>query len=244
MMDEAGVSSLTRLAEVAGLSQTTVTRTVHRDHTPGDSTITALAKALRVPAKEIYKLTHGQEIQSRPWEPPAEVHRLSKRSQDAVTEIIRAMAAEQAQGEEVMGNAEHPAPMNQAAGSAATRKSRFHVSGKVLRLNAGGMIVMVPTWRVQVGASVEHDGTRYVHRYARSVEQAHQYALDLDEIESEYVQRQVEAHVNQRLASLSNEDEGPWHPRRIAQDYGLAADDSLHQGDHGQIGPDDIEHST
>ncbi|MBP2319611.1 hypothetical protein ACFP47_10395 [Nesterenkonia lacusekhoensis] len=27
-------------------------------------------------------------------------------------------------------------------------------------------------------------------------------------------------------------------------DYDLAADDSLHQGDHGQIGPDDIEHTT
>lgn len=27
-------------------------------------------------------------------------------------------------------------------------------------------------------------------------------------------------------------------------DYELVADDSLHQGDYGQIGPDDIEHST
>lgn len=150
MMDAAGISSLTRLAEKAGLSQTTVTRTVHRDHTPGDHTIATLAKTLRVPAKEIYKLTHGQEIQSRPWEPPTEVHRLSKRSQDAVTEIIRAMAAEQAQGEDVMGNAEHPAPMNQAAGSAATDDPN---------------------------------------------------------------------------------------------DYGLAADDSLHQGRHGQIGADDIENT-
>lgn len=151
MMDAAGISSLTRLAEKAGLSQTTVTRTVHRDHTPGDHTIATLAKTLRVPTKEIYKLTHGQEIQSRPWEPPTEVQRLSKREQDAITEMIRAMAAGREEQKDVMGNAEHPAPMYQAAGSAAT--------------------------------------------------------------------------------------EDP-------DDYELVADDSLHQGNHGQIEPDDIEHST
>ncbi len=149
LMEKAGLSSIRRLAERAGMSQSTASRTVHGDHTPGDETINALAKALRVPAKEIYKLTHGQEIQPRAWEPPTEVHRLSKRTQDALTELIRAVAAEQGHGEEV-GHRGDAAPMNQAAGSAAT--------------------------------------------------------------------------------------EDP-------DDYDLAADDSLHQGDHGQIGPDDIEHS-
>ena len=151
LMDKAGLSSIRRLAERAGMSQTTASRTVHGDHLPSDETVDAMAKALRVPAKEIYKLTHGQEIQSRPWEPPAEVQRLTKREQDAVTEMIRAMAAGREEQKDVMGNAEQPAPMYQAAGSAA--------------------------------------------------------AEDPDE-------------------------------------YDLAADDSLHQGDHGQIGPDDIEHST
>lgn len=41
--------------------------------------------------------------------------------------------------------------------------------------------------------------------------------------------------MNQAAGSAATED---------PDDYDLAADDSLHQGAHGQIGPDDIEHST
>lgn len=41
--------------------------------------------------------------------------------------------------------------------------------------------------------------------------------------------------MNQAAGSAATED---------PDDYELAADDSLHQGDYGQIGPDDIGHTA
>lgn len=120
LMERAGLSSIRRLAERAGMSQSTASRTVHGDHIPGDETVNALANALRVPAKDIYKLTHGHDIQARPWTPPAEVQRLSKREQDALTEMIRAMAAGRDQDEEVVEDEHDSAPMNQADQPSAT----------------------------------------------------------------------------------------------------------------------------
>ncbi|WP_147107222.1 helix-turn-helix domain-containing protein [Nesterenkonia populi] len=119
LLDKVGIASLNRLAELANLSTTTVTRTVHRDHQPGDDTVAALAAALRVPESDIYKLTHGRSLTVRTWEPPHEVSRLTKREQDALTEMIRSMAAGREEREELVGSADSTAPMNQAAGSAA-----------------------------------------------------------------------------------------------------------------------------
>lgn len=119
MLDAAGISSLRRLAEVTSLSPSAVARLVHGDSTPNPETVTAVATALRVPESSIYQLTHGHDIEVRKWEPPAEVNRLSKRSQDAITEMIRALVAEQEQREDVMGNARSTAPISQAEDTSA-----------------------------------------------------------------------------------------------------------------------------
>lgn len=96
-MDSAGLSSLRRLSETAGLSVSATSRVVHGDSLPAAETVTALSTALRVPESTIYKLTHGKDVHTRSWTPPTEIYRLSKRSQDAVTEMIRALASEQDQ---------------------------------------------------------------------------------------------------------------------------------------------------
>lgn len=117
LLDSAGISSLNRLASIADLSQTTATRVVHGDHQPNAETVAALASALRVPDSTIYKLTHGKKIATREWAPPAEVQRLSRREQDALTEMIRAMAASR-EREDVTGN-DNPAPITQAEDTSA-----------------------------------------------------------------------------------------------------------------------------
>lgn len=116
-MDAAGIASLRRLSELAGLAHTGATRVVHGDTLPNPETVTALASALRVPESTIYKLTHGKDITTREWAPPAEVQRLSKREQDALTEMIRAMAASH-EREDVTGN-DNPAPITQAEDTSA-----------------------------------------------------------------------------------------------------------------------------
>lgn len=119
-MDAAGLTSLRRLSEAAGLSTTTASRAVHGDLVPNDETVSALATALRVPASKIYELTHGQDITARPWSPPAEVQRLTRREQDAISEMIRSMAAARDQ-EEVGDHEQRSAPMNQAGDQPAPR---------------------------------------------------------------------------------------------------------------------------
>lgn len=117
-MDRAALSSIRRLSDAAGLSHNAVTRVVHGDSLPEAETVSALASALRVPESTIYKLTHGQDITPRAWEPPAEVHRLTKREQDALTEMIRSIAAGRDKGKQV---GHHDDTSNtQAAGNAAT----------------------------------------------------------------------------------------------------------------------------
>lgn len=119
-MDAAQLPSIRRLSEAAGLSHNAVTRVVHGDSLPGDETVSALASALRVPASKIYELTHGQDITARPWSPPAEVQRLTRREQDALSEMIRSMAAARDQ-EEVRDHEQPSAPMTEAGEQPAPR---------------------------------------------------------------------------------------------------------------------------
>lgn len=223
-MDAAGISSLTRLADKAGLSQTTVSRTAHGDHTPGADTITALAATLSVPESTIYKLTHGRDIASRPWSPPAEVQRLSKREQDALTEMIRAMAAGREEQEEV-GRHGDAAPNRQAAGSAAPEEYE-------------------PTLdRLKYGRSV-------ALKLAKLADDMHQGQADFlwPHLQQVMQQSSDPEDFDQKLEEMIAEYAGDAALRDARQDaaehYDLAADESIHQGDHGRIGPDDIEHST
>lgn len=122
-MDAAGISSLRRLSEAAGIAHTGATRVVHGDSLPNDETVSALASALRVPASKIYELTHGQDITARPWSPPAEVQRLTRREQDAISEMIRSMAAAR-DPEEVGDHEQRSAPMNSAGEWLSTRHAK------------------------------------------------------------------------------------------------------------------------
>lgn len=126
-MDAAGVSSLRRLADLAGIAHTGATRVVHGDNLPNAETVEALAKALNVPASTIYKLTHGQKVEVRHWHPPAEVHRLTKREQDAVTEMIRVIASAHDQREDV-GDDDSSAAISGAGGTPAEDDKVHHLS--------------------------------------------------------------------------------------------------------------------
>ncbi|MBP2317352.1 transcriptional regulator with XRE-family HTH domain [Nesterenkonia lacusekhoensis] len=154
-MDAAGVSSLRRLSEAAGIAHTGATRVVHGDNLPSAETVDALAGALNVPASTIYKLTHGQDISTRSWEPPADVHRLTKREQDLVTEMIRVLASAHDQSGEGEEHADGSAAMNRAAGSAAEDELEAR------RAERGVTRKHTPPWEREETAATEgpDDGT-------------------------------------------------------------------------------------
>ncbi len=97
-----------------GYVHTGVTRVIHGDVTPNDETIAALAEALHVELATIYRLVGNDKASGRYWQPPAEVHRLNRREQDAVAEIIRVLAASKEAGEAGEGNAERAPSITKA----------------------------------------------------------------------------------------------------------------------------------
>lgn len=115
LMDHVGISSLRELAVRADISTSATSRVVHSDSVPGDETVAALAAALHAPESTIYELTHGQGITPRTWSPPTEVQRLSRREQEALTEMIRAMAAGRVDTEKVGDHSERSAPIDELA---------------------------------------------------------------------------------------------------------------------------------
>lgn len=99
--------SLGQLAEAANLHTTTVSRMVHGKTAPSQARVQAVADALHVDPVEVSRWVRQARSVSTPYVMPAEVHQLTEREQQAITELIRSMAAAI---EELMGNAQHPAP--------------------------------------------------------------------------------------------------------------------------------------
>lgn len=107
--------SLGALAEAAGLHTTTVSRMVHGRGNAKHENVVAVAEALRVDVVEVSSWVRQARTEEAPYEFPSEVHLLSRREQDAITELIRAMA-EYRKDRESDGN---PSPMSQAPVSGA-----------------------------------------------------------------------------------------------------------------------------
>lgn len=92
--------SFSRLAEAAGLHTTTVSRLVNGVGTPKPGVVEAVAKALRVDVRFVAEWAHQVRTESKPYEPPAEVNLLTRREQDAITELIRSIAAREARADD------------------------------------------------------------------------------------------------------------------------------------------------
>lgn len=93
-----GRPSWNRLAELAGVSTSTITLMVEGRRNTSLKTVAKVADALRVPTAEVAKWL-GREQEVRPYEVPSEVELLTERQQKALTELIRAIAADTAGGE-------------------------------------------------------------------------------------------------------------------------------------------------
>lgn len=93
-----GRPSWNRLAEMAGISTTTLTQAVEGRRRTSVSTIEKIAKALRVKPDQVIGFI-GSEQRVNRYEVPDEVHLLTERQQKALTEMIRAIAADTTGGE-------------------------------------------------------------------------------------------------------------------------------------------------
>lgn len=99
--------SLNQLGLVSGVHTTTVSRMVHGKGVPDPDNVARVAAALRRPVVEVSEWVRQARTEDQPYTPPSEVNLLSRREQDAINELIRAMAQSR---KGVVGNAEHPAP--------------------------------------------------------------------------------------------------------------------------------------
>jgi transcriptional regulator with XRE-family HTH domain len=93
-----GRPSWNRLAELAGVSTSTITLMVEGRRQTSLATVRKVAEALRVSPAEVAKWL-GREQDVRPYDVPAEVDLLTERQQKALTELIRAIAADTTGGE-------------------------------------------------------------------------------------------------------------------------------------------------
>lgn len=89
--------SWNRLAEMAGVSTTTLTMMVTGRRRASMATIRKVAEALRLDADTVAAWVGGGSV--TPYQVPEEVHLLTPRQQKALTELIRAIAEEQTGGE-------------------------------------------------------------------------------------------------------------------------------------------------
>lgn len=108
--------SLGALADKAGIHTTTVSRMVNGVGTARQRNVAAVADALGVDVVTVSAWVRQARSESEPYEAPEEVNLLTRREQEALTELIRAIAETRRVGEGD-GNA---APMNDAEGTSAT----------------------------------------------------------------------------------------------------------------------------
>lgn len=104
LADAAGVHATTVLAMIGGAASDP--RSIH-----------VVARALGRDPETVSGWIDPTRLVSDPWVPPDEAHLLDRRQRDALTELIRSMAAGQRSGER--SGQQHPTPKSQAGGSPA-----------------------------------------------------------------------------------------------------------------------------
>ncbi len=107
-----GGANISELARKAGLAVETVRRVVHGIGTPGPETVAALVDKLGADVED----WTGQHVTAGPYVPPSESALLTGPQRDALTDLIRAIAAGQRQR---AGDKNVEAPMSQAPVSGA-----------------------------------------------------------------------------------------------------------------------------
>lgn len=86
--------SLNALGAKIGVHPSTLGEMVHGTRHTNEDTIEAVAKALGVDVLEVSRATDRARTVREPYAPPAEVHSLSRDVQDAISDLIRALAKE------------------------------------------------------------------------------------------------------------------------------------------------------
>lgn len=116
------------LASASGVHATTIARMIAGEVETDHQNVVRVAKALRLSPVTVSQWVGQARTERAPWEPPASVHQLTRREQSALSELINAMAAAR---EEVVGNAEHPAPTS-TAGATPVEEPMSDPDGYVL----------------------------------------------------------------------------------------------------------------
>lgn len=251
-MDERGWSRA-ELARQAKINRAYVTDYLNSGVVPSVGTRQKLASALGVSVEEVNRAadaspTHGVFELSPARE--ADAQTLDRSQSELIYEIIRHLAEgnrrrdpimtmeeaggglegterfmERSKEQEEVGRHGDAAPNRQAAGSAATEEYE-------------------PTLdRLKYGRSV-------ALKLAKLADDIHQGQADFlwPHLQQVMQQSSDPEDFDQKLEEMIAEYAGDAALRDARQDaaehYDLAADESIHQGDHGRIGPDDIEHST
>src|SRR5690606_35182546 len=85
--------SRSRLAEKVGVHTTTISHMITGKRSTDPATVAAVADALGVDVVEVSRWVNQARSQAKPYKVPAQVDLLTQRQQDALTELILAMAA-------------------------------------------------------------------------------------------------------------------------------------------------------
>lgn len=93
LMNQQGITSIRQLAKVAGLpDHSAINRVIMKGTSTSEENMIRVARALKVPVEELYRITSG--VAARPLTMPAGTEKLSERQKNAVAEIIRTMIEE------------------------------------------------------------------------------------------------------------------------------------------------------
>jgi hypothetical protein len=107
LMDQQGISSIRQLAKIAGLpDHTRINAVIMNGSTTSTENMEKVARALKVPVEELYKITSG--VAARPMSMPAGTEKLSERAKNAVAEIIRVLIEEEERAENVDKKSDGP----------------------------------------------------------------------------------------------------------------------------------------
>lgn len=89
------IASARQLADRVGVHTTTVMNMMHGATDTDPATVAAVAEALRLDVRTVSRQVGQARTEQTPWVPPFEANLLSRRQQRALSELIRAMAAEE-----------------------------------------------------------------------------------------------------------------------------------------------------
>ena len=111
-LERKGLASYRRLGDAAQISHEAARRVVTGQGVRA-STVAAVARAMGVDVEVIHELRQESPTRAQVWEPPASASLLTQDERDALNRLVNLMTAGR-RHEELMGNAEHPAPIGAA----------------------------------------------------------------------------------------------------------------------------------